>query len=186
MRRSIILSLVCLISLGVFAQKQKIGHVNTQQIMQSLFVKDSIQTKYMAFQTMLQGELQKIQTDLVTREQELAQKQATMEKSLFDIQAQALMRDKQEFQEVTYPTMQQSLQNKMAELQVPVEKKITEAIEKVAKANGFTYILQLEATLYAGGEDITKLVRKELGLSEEPEELPAGAGMPGAGLPAGY
>ena len=90
MRKSIILSLVCLISLGAFAQKQKIGHVNTQQIMQSLFVKDSIQTKYMAFQTMLQGELQKIQTDLVTREQELAHKQATMEKSLFDIQAQAL------------------------------------------------------------------------------------------------
>ena len=109
-----------------------------------------------------------------------------MEKSLFDIQAQALMRDKQEFQEVTYPTMQQSLQNKMAELQVPVEKKITEAIEKVAKANGFTYILQLEAALYAGGEDITKMVRKELGLSEEPEEMPVGARIPGAGLPGGY
>ena len=186
MRKSIILAVICLVSIKVFAQKQKIGHVNTQQIMQSLFIKDSIQTKYMAFQTMLQGELQKIQTDLVQREQELAQKQATMEKSLFDIQAQALMRDKQEFQEVTYPTMQQSLQNKMAELQVPVEKKITEAIEKVAKANGFTYILQLEVALYAGGEDITKMVRKELGLSEEPEEMPVGARIPGAGLPGGY
>ena len=60
----------------------------------------------------------------------------------------------------------------MTELQIPLQNKMNAAIEKVAEANGFSYILQLEATLYAGGEDITKLVRKELGLSEEASLLP--------------
>lgn len=179
MKKSITLAVICLFTFGAFAQKQKIGHVNTQQIMQSLFVKDSVQTKYMTYQTKLQQELQKIQNELVQREQQLAQEQGVTEESLFNIKAQGLMRDKQEFQEVTYPTMQQSLQNKMNDLQLPLEKKITVAIEKVAKANGFTYVLQLEAALYAGGEDLTKMVRKELGLPEEPEELPA------PGLPMG-
>lgn len=184
MRKSITLAVICLISVGAFAQKLKIGHVNTQQIMQSLFIKDSIQAKYMSFQAKLQRELQEIQNELIQNEQLLVQEKNTMDETKYNFKVQSLMRDKQEFQEVTYPEMQQRLQTMMAELQMPLEKKITEAIEKVAKTNGFTYILQLEAALYAGGEDVTKLVRKELGLSEEPEELPAN-GMPGAGVPLG-
>jgi hypothetical protein len=43
--------------------------------------------------------------------------------------------------------------------------------KKIAKNNSFTYIINLEATLYAGGQDITKLVRLELDLPEEAEKL---------------
>ena len=81
------------------------------------------------------------------------------------------MSDSKRFQEETLPQMQNSLKNKELFYIAPIEKKITEAIQKLAKRNSFTYIINLEATLYAGGEDITKLVRVELGLPEEAEKL---------------
>lgn len=186
MKKLILASVFALITSFGFAQKLKIGHVNTQQIMQSLSIKDSLQNKFMAYQSMLQVELERQQNELVKEEQVImeAQKNNSLPQEILQQRYQALMKDKQEFQEVIYPQMQQSLQNKMTELQIPLEEKITTAIQTVAKANGFTYVLQLEATLYANGEDITKMVRKELGLPEEAEELPA-AGAQGVASPYG-
>lgn len=189
MKKGILLMILAISTSVVFAQKQKIGHIDIQQIMQSLFIKDSVETKYMEYQTMLQGELQRLQNNLVREEQELTQLKDSIPEEIFNQRVQRLMKDQKEFQEETYPSMQQSLQNKMQALQIPLEEEINAAIEKVAKANGYTYILRMEATFYAGGPDITKLVRVALGLPEEPEELPMGgmpgAGMPGTGMPMG-
>lgn len=183
MRKSILLFVLAISSTIVFAQKQKIGHVDVQQIMQSLAVKDSIQQKFLDYQAIYQKELERIQNELIQEEQRLAEEQKTLPEEIFQQRYQSLLRRKQEFQEVTYPEAQQRLQQKMTELQIPLEEKLNVAIEKVAKENGFLYILQLEATLYAGGEDITKLVRKELGLPEEVEDQPMGM-MP-TGMPIG-
>jgi len=183
MRKSILLFVLTISSTIVLAQKQKIGHVDVQQIMQSLAVKDSIQQKFLDYQAIYQKELERIQNELIQEEQRLAEEQKTLPEEIFQQRYQSLLRRKQEFQEVTYPEAQQRLQQKMTELQIPLEEKLNVAIEKVAKENGFLYILQLEATLYAGGEDITKLVRKELGLPEEVEDQPMGM-MP-AGMPIG-
>ncbi len=172
MRKSILLFIFAISSTIILAQKQKIGHVDVQQIMQSLAIKDSIEKKFIDYQTMYSSELERIQNELLKEEQELTGLQNTLPKEIFEQRAQSLLRRQKEFREVTYPNAQQDLQNKMTELQIPLQNKMNAAIEKVAEANGFSYILQLEATLYAGGEDITKLVRKELGLSEEATLLP--------------
>lgn len=177
MKKSILLFVFAISSIIGFAQKQKIGHVDVQQIMQSLAIKDSMQQKFNKYQEMYSGELERIQNELYKEEQELAGLQNTLPPEIFQQRYQSLLRRQKEFQEVTYPNAQKDLQNKMTQLQIPLQEKLNAAIEKVAKANGFSYILQLEATLYAGGEDITKLVRVELGLPEEAEPLPQ-VGLP--------
>jgi outer membrane protein len=174
MKKIILLFVFAISSTIIFAQKQKIGHVDVQQIMQSLALKDSIQKKFLDYQSIYQKELERIQNELIQEEQRLAEEQKTLPEEIFQQRYQSLLRRKQEFQEVTYPEAQQRLQQKMTELQIPLEENLNIAIEKVAKENGFVYILQLEATLYAGGENITKLVRKELGLPEEAEDQPMG------------
>lgn len=183
MKKIVLLFVIAVSSISLFGQKQKIGHVDVQQIMQSLAIKDSVQQKFLDYQSIYQKELERIQNELISEEQKLADDQKTLPEEIFQQRYQSLLRRKQEFQEVTYPEAQQRLQQKMTELQIPLEEKLNAAIEKIAKENGFIYILQLEATLYAGGEDITKLVRKELGLSEEPEEQPMG--MIPQGMPIG-
>jgi outer membrane protein len=59
----------------------------------------------------------------------------------------------------------EQLQQKQQELLVPVQKKAMEAIQAVAKENGYTYVFQKEA-LYVSpnAEDLLPLVKKKLGL----------------------
>ncbi len=57
------------------------------------------------------------------------------------------------------------MQQKQQELFAPVQKKAIEAIQAVAKENGFTYVLQKEALyVYPNAEDLLSLVKKKLGI----------------------
>ena len=171
MKKNILLLTIVLSSSIAFCQKQKLGHVNTQEIMQSLYIKDSVQFKLMDFQKMLEEESRRIQSELYNEQLELERLKDSLPTGIFNQRYQRLMSDSKRFQEETLPQMQNSLKNKELFYIAPIEKKITEAIEKIAKENSFTYIISLEATLYAAGKDITKQVRLELGLPEEAEKL---------------
>lgn len=48
----------------------------------------------------------------------------------------------------------------------PIEKKLNDAVSKVAKANGYDFIMDANSTglVYKGGPDATPAVKKELGL----------------------
>ncbi|HXB45221.1 MAG TPA: OmpH family outer membrane protein [Puia sp.] len=60
---------------------------------------------------------------------------------------------------------QDQLQQKQQELIAPVQKKALDAIQAVAKENGYTYVLQKEALYaYPLAEDILPLVKKKLGI----------------------
>tara|TARA_Y100000589_G_scaffold103850_1_gene98160 strand:- start:31 stop:609 length:579 start_codon:yes stop_codon:yes gene_type:complete len=171
MKKVILLLFLSLNVTIAFSQKQKIGHVNTQEILQSLYIKDSIQFKLVDFQKVLENESRRIQSELYNEQIELEKLKDSLPTEIFNQRYQRLMSDSKRFQEETLPQMQNSLKNKELFYIAPIEKKITEAIQKIAKNNSFTYIINLEATLYAGGQDITKLVRLELGLPEEAEKL---------------
>ena len=65
---------------------------------------------------------------------------------------------------------QQELQRKQMDLMLPISEKAQAAVEKVASANGFTYILDASASkavvIYLdGGEDVLPLVKAELGIN---------------------
>jgi outer membrane protein len=67
----------------------------------------------------------------------------------------------QEFQ----ANAQDDLEEKQYELAKPFQDAIQNAINKVAKANGYAYIFDTKILLYYGaGDDITPLVKKELGI----------------------
>ena len=60
---------------------------------------------------------------------------------------------------------QQLAQQKNQELIAPIQKKALDAIQTVAKENGYTYIIQKEQLLVSPpGEDILPLVKKKLGI----------------------
>ena len=61
--------------------------------------------------------------------------------------------------------VQQDLEEKQYELAKPFQDKIQGAIDSVAKENQFNYIFDTQILLYYdGGEDITPLVKKKLGI----------------------
>ena len=64
--------------------------------------------------------------------------------------------------------LQQTAQNDLAQRRdtavKPIIEKLNNAVAKVAKANGFDFIIDSTALIYKGGPDATPLVKKELGL----------------------
>jgi outer membrane protein len=76
--------------------------------------------------------------------------------------------------------IQQQLQQRQQELIAPINKKAFDAIQAVAKENGYSYVIEKDALLVAPpGDDIIPLVAKKLNV-----KLPAGANHPGAAAPA--
>lgn len=70
--------------------------------------------------------------------------------------------------------IQQQLQQKQQELLGPINKKAYDAVQTVAKENGYGYVFEKEALLVAPpGDDILPLVAKKLNI-----KLPAGANGP--------
>jgi outer membrane protein len=60
---------------------------------------------------------------------------------------------------------QQMIQQKQQELMGPIQKKALDAIQTVAKENGYTYVMDKGVLLVSPpAEDITPLVKKKLGL----------------------
>jgi Skp family chaperone for outer membrane proteins len=58
-------------------------------------------------------------------------------------------------------------QQKEQELLQQIHKKVSDAVKEVSEKEGYDYVFDLGAVLYAGGENIEGLVRKKLGLSTE-------------------
>lgn len=78
---------------------------------------------------------------------------------------QELQKKQQNLQQL-FQVAQKDLSDRQAAAYAPIEKKLNDAVEKVAKANGYDFIFDANTVglIYKGGADATPAVRKELGL----------------------
>lgn len=146
------------------ANAQKYGHVNSGEILEVMPGIDSLQIKLAAFQADLQAMYESMMTEYQQKKEKFDREVGTMstavrqvrEKELNDLGTRI-----QEFQ----ANAQQDLEDKQYELAKPYQEAIQNAINKVAKEHGYAYIFDTKILLfYGGGEDITPLVKKELGI----------------------
>lgn len=76
------------------------------------------------------------------------------------------VQDLQKRIETFYQQARQDVQKKQQELLVPIQKKISDAVNAVGDENNFTYIFENGAFLYTSPKstDATQLVKTKLGL----------------------
>ena len=148
------------------AQTQKLGHINSLELMQMMpgvkeaneslekyqaDLEDALKTMYQEYQTKAGDyEAKKNLMNDIIREQK--------EKELGQMQANI-----QDFQQ----TAQDKIQAKKEELLAPISKQAEEAIKTVAKENGYTYIFDtsIGAVIYfPDSNDIMDLVKKKLNI----------------------
>ena len=73
--------------------------------------------------------------------------------------------------------IQQQLQQRQQELLAPINKKAYEAVQSVAKENGYGYVFEKEALLVAPpGDDILPMVAKKLNIKVPAPNAPAAPG----------
>ena len=152
-----------LFSIGT-ADVQKYGHVNSGEILEVMPGIDSLQIKLKAFQEDLQTMYESMMTEYQQKKDKFDREVGTMSSAVRQVrekELQDLATRIQEFQ----ANAQDDLEDKQYELAKPFQDAIQDAINKVAKANGYAYIFDTKILLYYGtGDDITPMVKKELGI----------------------
>ena len=160
------LAVVCVMfSTSLFAQK--IGYVNTEEIITNMKETQDAYTQLEAYAKDLQAQMETIQVEFNNKLQEYQNATETMtdavrqlkEKELTDLNTRI-----QEFQQVA----QQDLQKKENELLAPIYEKVKNTIDEVAKAGGYTVILPGNALIYVDAaqvKDIASDVKAKLGIT---------------------
>lgn len=169
MKKTLIAIIAYLLAFGGTAMAQKtvkLGHINSNDLMQIMPGRDSAQT-------VLQAEVQELETTLKTMQSEMEKRyneymenqsgwteliRNTKQREIQDMGARI-----QEFQE----NAQKQLQQREQELLKPIIDRAKKAIEDVAAEGGYSYVFDsgVSALLYSPeSDDIMPLVKKKLGL----------------------
>lgn len=146
------------------ADAQKYGHVNSSEILETMPGIDSLQIKLKMFQEDLQSMYESMMTEYQQKKDKFDREVGTMSSAVRQVREKELedlgMRI-QEFQ----ANAQDDLEEKQYELAKPFQDAIQNAINKVAKDHGYAYIFDTKILLYYNnGDDITPMVKKELGI----------------------
>jgi outer membrane protein len=169
MKKTLIAIVACMLAFGGTAMAQKnikLGHINSNDLMQIMPGRDSAQTILQGEVAELEETLKSMQAEAEKRYNDYVANQAgwtelirqTKQREIQDMAARI-----EEFQQ----NAQKQLQEREAELLKPIIDRAKKAIADVAKEGGYTYIFDTgtAAVLYdEGGDDIMPQVKKKLGL----------------------
>lgn len=169
MLKKIALLIMLVLPMGVFAQTQKFGHMNSQEVI-------TVMPEYTKAVADLQA-LQKKYTDEMTRTQEEFSKkyqefqQAMAKDSLpanIAERRQKELMDMQQRQEQFQQEAEQGMQKAQTDLMAPIYKKLDDAIKAVGATEGVIYIFDMARTPipYVGTQstDLTPKVKAQLGI----------------------
>jgi len=165
---------VLFLSTGLVSAQQKIGHVDSEDIIQAMPEFKTAQAEFENLQKAKEGELQQMGTEhdkKLTEAQALSRNRSEANKDSIDAKLQQLgteldeiRRRIQEQQQVA----QQELQTKQNELFTPIFQKANTAVQSVAKEKGYAYVFDVANSsipYFAGGDDLTADVKTKLGIS---------------------
>ena len=158
---------------------QKMGYVNTQELLYSMPERDSVQTKAENFATELREMLEIMQVEFNNKiadyQKQMAAGMSDAVRELKETELQELRARSTAFEE----SAKVDIDKEYSALMHPVIKKLQDAIEKVSKDNGFLIVYDQSAGSIAYMDksilvDVSPLIRTYLGI-KEPVATPAGA-----------
>ena len=155
---------MCIMISGLGLNAQKLGHVNSQVIMQELPDYESARKDLESFNSDLTKELEMYQKLIVEFAQDYEQNKNGMSEDTRKRKETDLMERQQNYEKKAYEA-QTSLQQKEQELLQQIMIKVNAAVKEVAEKEGYDYVYEVTTLLYAGGEDISDKVRKKLGIT---------------------
>ena len=162
------LVLLAFVALAFSAQAQKMGYINSQLLMSEMAEVKQMNSNLEALQTQLQ---KKGKTALETLQKDYLAVQDKVEKGLLsriqqEEEAKKLETRQQEIAKMEQDMIKQ-IQEKQQKLSEPIIKKINDAINEVAKENGYTMIFDSAngIILYSQDQnDVSALVKAKLGI----------------------
>lgn len=158
---------VTLIAVAATAQvKGKLGHIDSNKLLELMPEKATAQTQLQDFAKQLQDQLTAMQTEYDTKVQEYQKNQATMSDLIKQTKATEIGTIEQRIT-AYQQSAQEELQKKQEELLQPIIDKAKKAIQDVAKEQGFAYVFDSSLGLllsFPETDDILPLVKTKLAL----------------------
>lgn len=165
-----------LVSTSSYAQTFKFGHINMQTLVQLMPETDSANVALEKYGKDLEETFQGMQKEFQSKYETYQQKQKDWLPAVIEAKEKELGEIQQRLQQFQQ-TAQQDISQMQARLLQPVIKKANDAVEKIAKTNGFTYIFDtsIHSMIYinnAQSQDILPLAKQALGIPAS-KTLPA-------------
>jgi len=156
----LVASIFCFTS--VFAQKY--GHVNSNEVMRLMPGIDSIQIKIANFQKDLEILYENMVSEFQAKKEKFDKEAGTMSSSVRKLKEDELLGIQNRIQEFSM-NVQEDIEEEQRRLIAPFQEKVQNAINEVAKEAKYAYIFDTQILLYYdGGDDVTTLVKKKLGI----------------------
>ena len=178
MIKKVALFLIALLPLGAMAQNVKLGHVNSQEIISVMPELETIEKTLKELQDQWEKELLKMREEYNTKVKEFVDKQATMPETIKTARQSEIAEIEQRITTFNQ-TANADVVKKQQELVNPVLDKVKKAISEVATEGGFTYIFDIstQGVVFQAktANDITPLVKKKLGVKDQPAAVTAPA-----------
>jgi outer membrane protein len=159
---------IALAGQSAMAQNLKFGHINSDELIQSMPEYDSATVKLEKFRKELVNALELMQVELNTKNDAYQKENKTLSDIVRQTKEQELMDMQKRIQDFQ-TNAQTQLQNKQTEVFQPIYLKVDKAIKDVGKENGFFYVFDVAkgALLYfdeTKSVNVMPLVKIKLGL----------------------
>ncbi|GAA4297045.1 MULTISPECIES: OmpH family outer membrane protein [Aestuariibaculum] len=165
LKNLLLATVLCVASVTLSNAQSKVAHINTQELIQAMpemkAAQTQLETLSKTYQTDMQASITEYQNTAKQYDAEAATK--TEEENAKRMQE---LQEKQMRIQQFQSDAQKDLQKKEMDLLKPITEKARTAILKVARAQGFDYVLDSAqgVTILADGKDLLNDVKKELGI----------------------
>lgn len=162
MKKQILFIALILSSITGFGQK--LGHIDGQALLLAMPERADIEKQIQEQANQVEKALTEMQAEYEMKVKEF-QENPNWPESLRTTKYNAIINLEKDMKDFAAQA-EQELADKEAELLKPMVDRARASIDKVAKANGFTYVLDSSqgVILYEGGEDLMPLVKQDLGI----------------------
>lgn len=168
---------IAFLSVGIVNGQQKIGHVNSEEIIQAMPEFTAASTELETLSQEKQTELQSMFAEyqrLQTEAQEKYRNRSEANADSIDSEIQRLSLELQDIEQRIQENQQRAeeeLRSKQDELMTPIFQRAGTAVQNVAKELGYSYVFDVASTnipYFQGGEDLTEQVKTKLGITSTP------------------
>jgi outer membrane protein len=173
-------TVMAILASGHVNAQGKIGYVSTEELISIMPETQKADSNLQQYRSALIQNAQDKQSSLESAIEKFNKDSVGMSTSVKDVKRTELQKMLTDLQSEDQ-RIQQQLQQRQQELISPINKKAFDAIQAIAKENGFNYIFEKNALLVAPpGDDVLPLVAKKLNVKVPAQR--AGQAQPNQGL----
>lgn len=169
-----------LMALGMFTAtaQNKMGYINTDELISTMPEAAKAQTELQEFQASLAQQYQDLSAELNAKDSAFVKDSIKLSASMKEIKKKELFEIYQRVQNYQQ-TSQEEYQAKANEKITPIREKALNAINAVAKENGYSYVFNEDNLLVKpAGDNILQLVKNKLGIKDAPKPAAGGVKKP--------